>query len=173
MKPKMPVRVTNIKLSFSYHEKILFDENKPILNYFSGLIRVVKFSSFTATLMSQDRFLNLTGIRNSYQILSSLKSLCDISNIIPSQIKYNIDSISAVFQLPKNYRSVILKSAAEFNLVVEVKIRFCGITIRCPFFKNAVCVYFQSGKCLLTAAKCFEDVELFAGYMISKFNANH
>ena len=169
----MSVRVTNIKLSFSYHEKILFDEDKPILNYYSGLIRVVKFSSFTATLMSQDRFLNLTGIKNSYQILTALKNLCDISNIRPSDIKYNIDSISAVFQLPKNIRSVILKSASEFNLVVEVKIRFCGITIRCPLFKNAVCVYFQSGKCLLTGVKCFEDVKLFADYMTNKFNADH
>lgn len=165
----MKVNITNIKLSFSYHEKIIFDDAQPILNYHTGLVRIVKFDSYTASLMANDTYLNLTGLKNSYQILDSLKKLVLVSNINPNRIEYKIDTIAAVFLLKKNIRSIILQSASDLNLLVEVKIRFCGVTIRSPLFGNAVCVYFQSGKCLLTGAKDFDQIKLISQYMFSKF----
>ena len=75
-------------------------------------------------------------VKNVFQLLDSLKKIAFISNIKPEKIHYKIDSIGAVFLLRKNIRSMILKLAKDMNLVVEVKIRFCGVTIRSPVFKN-------------------------------------
>ncbi|HIC32985.1 MAG TPA: hypothetical protein EYO76_13815 [Flavobacteriaceae bacterium] len=155
------MKVTNIKASFKWSPKIIIENNPNILDYFVKNIHIVKFDQYTACLMNNDSFCNLTGIKNVYHLLRCLTFFSKITNVINPQINYSIDSICATFQCKAGLKNNILKNAKKYGFSAEAKIKFCGVCIRSSQMEKCVIVYFQSGKANMLGLKTFTDMKTF------------
>ena len=154
-------RITNIKISFKWHEKIIIKTDKPYLEYYQKNMHIVKYEGYSASLMSNDTFCNITGIKSSYHILKALKIISDMSNIVNNKIFYNVNCISATFSCLAGMRNTILTKGIHHGFSVEAKIKFIGLCIRHELMCKASITYFQSGKCIIMGVKTFEDIKSF------------
>ena len=140
-------------------------QDSVVLEYFSANnLRVIKFDNYTATIMKSGLYVNITGLKSVYHMLRSLKLLSEITNVALSDIHYKIDSISALFVAKPGLRSQ-LQLLTKHNFKIEVKVRFTGVTVRHSYLQKAVCIYFQSGKCVLVGCKTFDHVKNCCNFM--------
>ena len=150
--------ITNIKISFWVKKIINIHEIKIKHNVFKiykkNQILIIKGIFGTATILGKSfNHINLTGIKFFENIKSNIIFFCQTFDInLESVKKTKIDCVSVVSTVREGLKNEILNNKSNHIYKIFNPPKFPGIIIRGA---DKICItYFNSGKLILTGAKC-------------------
>ena len=142
--------ITNIKISCKSVKSVFCNEEQCLL-YYTKYNLIVRLKSFTYTLLGKNKtHVNITGLKNMIDIDACIISLCDISNIVPTDLSnVKIDSISAVFSTFPGLKSGLISHPTNILRLYQPP-RFCGLIIKQGKLSST---YFNSGRTIIVGCK--------------------